>query len=151
MYLNYLNLTYLKILILSPPSPTDGRSCGALLRSFKDKRTNVSYSSVSFATLSLPCFNYFKNLFYNSDELKIVPSNIKVLLTRRGLAYWIMDDSSLLRQKIKVSPPPCYRNTFRYLWFFSSGKHRYFSFKVCFVRVRCPVGRKRDNQNIFVR
>jgi len=41
-------------------------------RSFVDKRTNNSYSSVNFATLSLPCFNYYKNLFYNSDGLKIV-------------------------------------------------------------------------------
>ena len=35
-------------------------------RNFTDKRTNKIYSSVSFATLSLPCFNYFRNLFYNS-------------------------------------------------------------------------------------
>ena len=50
-------------------------------KSFVDKRTNNSYSSVNFATLSLPCFNYYKNLFYNSDNLKIVPSNIQDLLT----------------------------------------------------------------------
>ena len=56
-------------------------------KSFIDKRTNVSYSSVNFATLSLTCFNYYKNLFYNSDGLKIVPSNIKHLLTPKGLAY----------------------------------------------------------------
>jgi hypothetical protein len=57
-------------------------------RSFVDKRTNNSYSSVNFATLSLPCFNYYKNLFYFSDgssnSKKIVPSNIQELLTTRG-------------------------------------------------------------------
>jgi len=32
-------------------------------RSFTDKRTNKKYCSVNFATLSLPCFNLYKNLF----------------------------------------------------------------------------------------
>ena len=31
-------------------------------RQFTDKRTNANYSSVQFATLSLPCFNYYKDL-----------------------------------------------------------------------------------------
>ena len=56
-------------------------------RSFTDNRTNINYSSVQFATLSLPCFNYYKDIFYNSDNLKIVPSNIENLLSPRGLAY----------------------------------------------------------------
>jgi LAGLIDADG DNA endonuclease family len=72
-------------------------------RSFVDKRTNNSYSSVNFATLSLPCFNYYKNLFYNSDNLKIVPSNIQKLLTPRGLAYWIMDDGSLQNKGLHLN------------------------------------------------
>jgi hypothetical protein len=46
---------------------------------FTDKRTNANYSSVQFATLTLPCFNYYRDLFYNSENLKIVPSNIKNL------------------------------------------------------------------------
>jgi len=62
-------------------------------KSFVDKRTNNSYSSVNFATLSLPCFNFYKILFYNSEDAssskKKVPSNIQDLLTPRGLAYWI--------------------------------------------------------------
>ena len=61
-------------------------------KSFIDKRTNIKYSSVNLATLSLPCFNYYRNIFYNSDNLKIIPSNIQNLLSPRGLAYWIMDD-----------------------------------------------------------
>jgi hypothetical protein len=56
-------------------------------KSFVDNRTNSTYSSVNFATLSLPCFNYYRNIFYNSDNLKIIPSNIQNLLTPRGLAY----------------------------------------------------------------
>ena len=50
-------------------------------RNFTDKRTKKIYSSVSFATLSLPCFNKYRNLFYNSDNLKIVPSNISKILS----------------------------------------------------------------------
>lgn len=42
-------------------------------KSFINKKNNNNYSSVNFATLSLPCFNYYKNLFYNPDKLKIVP------------------------------------------------------------------------------
>lgn len=34
-------------------------------------------------------------MFYNSDNLKIVPMIIENLLTPRALAYWIMDDGSL--------------------------------------------------------
>jgi hypothetical protein len=51
--------------------------------------------SVQFATLSLPCFNYYRDLFYNSENLKIVPSIIKNLLTPRGLAYWIILETLL--------------------------------------------------------
>ena len=37
-------------------------------RIFKDKRSNTTYSSVSFATLTLPCFNEYKKLFYDSNN-----------------------------------------------------------------------------------
>lgn len=53
-------------------------------KTFVDKRTNNSYKSIVFATLTLPCFNYYRNLFYNK---KIVPLNINQLLTPKGLAY----------------------------------------------------------------
>jgi hypothetical protein len=57
-------------------------------RSFIDKRTNKTYSSISFTTFTLPCFiapHNYRNLFYNNK--KIVPSNINQLLTPRALAY----------------------------------------------------------------
>jgi hypothetical protein len=72
-------------------------------KTFSDKRTNKIYSSVNFATLSLPCFNLYKNLFYNSENLKIVPSNIQNLLTSRGLAYWIMDDGSIQNKGLHLN------------------------------------------------
>jgi hypothetical protein len=55
-------------------------------RSFIDKRSNKNYSSVSFTTFTLSCFTYYRNLFYDKNK-KIVPLNIKKLLTLRGLAY----------------------------------------------------------------
>ena len=71
-------------------------------KSFINKKNNNNYSSVNFATLSLPCFNYYKNLFYNPDKLKIVPSNIQDLLSPRSLAYWIMDDGSFTGSGLKL-------------------------------------------------
>jgi hypothetical protein len=56
-------------------------------RSFLDKRTKNTYSSVLFATLTLPCFTYYRNLFYNKKNKKKVPLNINQILTPRGLAY----------------------------------------------------------------
>ena len=72
-------------------------------KTFTDKRTNKEYKSVHFATLSLPCFNYYRNMFYDSNNLKIVPLNIKNLLTPRGLAYWIMDDGSLQNKGLHLN------------------------------------------------
>jgi hypothetical protein len=72
-------------------------------RTFKDNRTNKRYSSVNFATLSLPCFNYYRNLFYDSNNLKFVPSDIANLLTPRGLAFWIMDDGSIQNKGIHLN------------------------------------------------
>lgn len=38
-------------------------------RPFTDNRTNIKYSSVNFATLSLPCFNPYRYLFYRLPQL----------------------------------------------------------------------------------
>lgn len=72
-------------------------------RSFIDKRTNKTYSSLLFATLTLPCFIYYKELFYNSQGKKIVPLNIHQLLTPIGLAYWIMDDGSIQNKGLHLN------------------------------------------------
>ena len=58
-------------------------------RIVRDNRTNKIYSSTSFTTKQLPCFNVFKELFYLSN-VKVVPNNIYDLLTPIGLAFWIM-------------------------------------------------------------
>ena len=51
-----------------------------------------TYWAIKFQTLSLDCFNVYRKLFYNSNGIKIVPINLELLLTARGLAYWFMDD-----------------------------------------------------------
>lgn len=56
-----------------------------------DHRTGVVYTNLRFITYSLPCFNYYYDLFY-VNGVKIVPLNIGELLTPEGLAYWAMDD-----------------------------------------------------------
>jgi len=67
-----------------------------------DKRSNTKYQSSSFTTLSLPCFNVFRELFYFKGK-KIVPKNIDELLTYRGLAYWIMDDGSIQNKGLHLN------------------------------------------------
>jgi hypothetical protein len=66
-------------------------------RSRYDKRTNKTYHTLYFQTKSLPFFNYYHSLFYDSLGKKIIPSNISELLTPIGLAYWAMDDGGKSR------------------------------------------------------
>lgn len=56
------------------------------------------YKGNRFNTLTLPCLNYYYDLFYNVDGLKIIPHNIFDLLTPIGLAAWIMDDGTFHKQ-----------------------------------------------------
>ena len=70
---------------------------------FKNKIISNVYSSVQFSTLSLPCFNFYKDLFYNSENKKFFPLNIENLLTPIGLAYWIMDDGSLQNKGLHLN------------------------------------------------
>ena len=52
-----------------------------------DTRTNKIYSSIAFKTLSLPCFNFYHDLFYDPKLGKIIPTNIEEYLTARSLAF----------------------------------------------------------------
>jgi len=97
---NHLNYFYH---VYSMFKPFLSKEFEAKSRSFLDNRTNKTYSSISFATLSLPCFNLYRSLFYNEKNKKFVPSNINQLLTPRGLAYWIMDDGSLHNKGLHLS------------------------------------------------
>ncbi len=50
---------------------------------------------------NLPCFNEFYFLFYN-NRVKVIPQNIKELLTPVVLAYWIMGDGSWTGYDVKL-------------------------------------------------
>lgn len=56
------------------------------IRIVRDNRTKKVYSAISFTTMQLPCFNVFKELFYDLN-VKKVPNNIYELLTPKGLAF----------------------------------------------------------------
>jgi len=70
--------------------------CGTgpkIISKFDDRPNKMKiYTAVKFQTLSLPCFNKYREMFYNSENIKIIPDNLEGLLTARGLAYWTMDD-----------------------------------------------------------
>lgn len=61
--------------------------------------------SVWFRTYRHPLFAFYKELFYKVDEngkqIKIVPPDIRNYLTPRALAYWYMDDGSVMRRENK--------------------------------------------------
>jgi LAGLIDADG DNA endonuclease family len=70
--------------------------CGSapIWLSWFDNRPNKLkiYHSIKFQTLSLPCFNFFRELFYNLEGIKVVPVNIGDHFTAVSLAYWYIDD-----------------------------------------------------------
>lgn len=53
---------------------------------------NLENISIKFWSSSLPCFNKYRELFYNESGIKIIPPTLEDLLSARSLAYWIMDD-----------------------------------------------------------
>jgi len=54
-------------------------------------KLNREYTSISFTTMQLSCFNPLRTLFYKDTGKKVVPINI---LTAAGLAHWIQGDGS---------------------------------------------------------
>jgi hypothetical protein len=59
-----------------------------------DKRTGIVYSTIAFKTRRFSCLTPYHNLFY-LNGVKVIPNNIKDLLTPVALAFWIMDDGIL--------------------------------------------------------
>ena len=59
-----------------------------------DNKTKKTYSAISFTTMQLPCFNEYREMFYDLNRKKVIPNNLIDLLSPRGLAFWIMDDGS---------------------------------------------------------
>jgi len=63
-----------------------------------DKRTGKVYPQIRFHTCALPCFNELYKLFYENGK-KIIPSNIKELITVLTLCYWLCDDGCFCKTK----------------------------------------------------
>lgn len=59
-----------------------------------------SSKTLGFSTRVNDDFKYFANLFYRGN-IKIVPANLKELLTCKALAYWFMDDGSIKSKQSK--------------------------------------------------
>lgn len=76
--------------------PITNMSPGILSRI--DKRTGLTTQSIYFWTMTMPCLNYFHELFY-INRVKSIPNNIAELLTPIGLAYWIMGDGVYFKNK----------------------------------------------------
>jgi hypothetical protein len=61
-------------------------SAPVIAKSLPHFKTGKIYSSILFATYTLPCFNELYNLFYISGK-KAIPSTIEDLLTPLSLSY----------------------------------------------------------------
>jgi len=57
-----------------------------------------AFNNLNFNTMTLPCFNFYQELFYK-DGKKIVPINIIEFLTPISLSTWIMDDGTFTKRK----------------------------------------------------
>lgn len=61
--------------------------CSSPPKHLIQKSTKNNFESIKFITRSLPCFNEFREQFYNTNGVKYIPSNIGDLLTPVVLAY----------------------------------------------------------------
>lgn len=57
-------------------------------------KNSQTYFFYRINTYSFKSLNFLRELFYDNNGVKIVPSNISDLLTPLALAVWIMDDDS---------------------------------------------------------
>ncbi len=82
IYINHLYSIFKDYCISEPKITT------SIDRRSSKKGLNIS---IKFWTSSLPCFNKFRELFYNELGIKFIPYNLEELITGRSLAYWAMD------------------------------------------------------------
>jgi hypothetical protein len=75
-----------------------------------EKRTGIVYSTIAFKTRRLPCFTPYHDLFY-FNGIKVIPNNIKDLLTPVVLAFLIMDKGELSSSNQTLLQTNSYTNT----------------------------------------
>lgn len=70
--------------------------CGSspVMNSYYDARIEKEnfYSYLKFNTFSIPCFNVYRDMFYDENGVKSIPSNLGDHFTAVSLAHWFMDD-----------------------------------------------------------
>ena len=78
-------------------------------------------------------------MFYNLN-VKIVPNNIYELLTTRGLAFWIMDDSSRYGDGLHISVYAFFNKDVDKLMFTLQNK----------FNIKCSIHYNKDKNLIFI-
>ena len=58
-----------------------------------DKKSNKNYNSITLTTMQFPCFSELHDIWYLNGK-KVIPINIKEMLTPLSLAHFIMGDGS---------------------------------------------------------
>ena len=67
-----------------------------------DKKSNKTYNSITLTTMQLPCFSDLHDIWYLNGK-KVIPLNIKEMLTPLSLAHFIMGDGSKQNDGIHLS------------------------------------------------
>jgi LAGLIDADG DNA endonuclease family len=72
------------------------------------------YISIKFQSLSISCFNKYRELFYNPNGNKVIPNHLINLLTMKGLAYSKMDDDDQSKKDFYFSTHFLTLNEYKY-------------------------------------
>lgn len=89
----FLAYEFLSLFCQSPPK----------YRERFDKRTSKVYKSWLFSTKSLSTITELYNVFYDNNNKKIVPTNIKDYISPASLAMWIMCDGWKANKGVTLS------------------------------------------------
>lgn len=73
-----------------------------IMKNLVNTSPKISHNGYYFRTVSNPEFDKYRKLFYHNNK-KVVPDNIRKLLSSFGIAVWIMDDGSRDRGCIRIS------------------------------------------------
>lgn len=98
-YFNHAYTIFKDRVVGSPQTIPSNSSC------IKSKSSSIEMvltrqTRWAFTTISHGSFRFYGNTFYKNGK-KVVPKQIARLLTKRGLAFWYMDDTSIKSKQSK--------------------------------------------------
>ena len=73
-----------------------------IMKSLVNTPPKLCRNAYYFRTVTNPVFDWYRKVFYKG-KTKIIPENIKEILTPLGLAVWIMDDGSKDKGCVRIS------------------------------------------------